>query len=392
SASIGHGWATIQLLPGDAGLLELRQHWHPAWQASVDGIDVQTFAFSEHPYAPIRINVPANAQEVNFRYGYTATGQIGLWISLLSLLLGLGFIYRAKLDNLATRCRVPAICFLATLFFYYQTATPNSQSSEKQIADISVRIALSEVAEEKTAGSDWNAQGNLIMDTQGVVIELNELKQQPTLSLTLDNNERYLISLLRDGKVVERLYTDIVNGQRGIALHKLAVSPATYNVGYDAIAVIPLGGDGYYSLGHLHLLDEPLRESKAKSLADNNHIRTLLLDKLSHFRPTGTLWNAAGNTIFTEQGLQLAVEKVANNKRFEVSLDSNDIYMVYFFRDKNLLATVKLPMPNSSKIGLFTRRVSIPEKAYTQGYDRIGLLPLSGDNYYSLGHFVLLDD
>ncbi|HVJ17692.1 MAG TPA: hypothetical protein VM686_19860 [Polyangiaceae bacterium] len=105
-------------------------------------------------------------------------------------------------------------------------------------------------------------------------------------------------------------------------------------------------------------------------------------------RAAGSQWDKAGNHVFTCRPhcseLRLGFHAPQSTKSVEVSVDSNDRYLVTFYRNETLLARTEVPVRNVS--GMRVERLTVP--AVASGFDAVGVLPLYGDGSYSLGHLL----
>jgi len=104
----------------------------------------------------------------------------------------------------------------------------------------------------------------------------------------------------------------------------------------------------------------------------------------------GTPWDAPGNIIFSKKGLWIDLGEYFRAKRMEISLDHNDDYQLLFLNGDLLLAD--RVVQRTMRGGLSVHTVDIPAEAAAEGFDKIWLFPLRGDNMYSIGHIRFLDD
>lgn len=96
----GNGWASFTLLRGAAGKLIFNQHWHPGWKVLIDGKAADTKVLKEHPFAPVVVDLPENARNVTFYFGFTTAGIIGLTLSISFLMFLLFGFIRADKESL----------------------------------------------------------------------------------------------------------------------------------------------------------------------------------------------------------------------------------------------------------------------------------------------------
>jgi hypothetical protein len=108
------------------------------------------------------------------------------------------------------------------------------------------------------AHTDWNAPGNYRFECRqkctALILRFDGLRWSPHIEVSVDNNDRYAVTAYKDGFVVGRGYVARTDDGPGLRV-------ATMNLvgdvtgGYDSIGVLPLYGDGAYSLGHLRVLE-----------------------------------------------------------------------------------------------------------------------------------------
>jgi arabinofuranosyltransferase len=115
------------------------------------------------------------------------------------------------------------------------------------------------------------------------------------------------------------------------------------------------------------------------------------LSALSEVKSEGTPWDAEGNIIFPEAGVQIALERIYHAKSWEVSLDHNDDYQVLYFHGNTEIGAQQIAAKNSTD-GLAVYQVAVPNATAEQGYNRIVIYPLRGDTMYSIGHIRLLKE
>lgn len=115
------------------------------------------------------------------------------------------------------------------------------------------------------------------------------------------------------------------------------------------------------------------------------------IDEVNTRKVDGTPWNDAGNIIFDDSGIEIALETYSNAPRIEISLDRNDDIQLLYLRDGKTLAKQEIPALYALWLGLATHHLEIPAKAIEAGYNSIRVLPIRGDGDFSLGHIVLWD-
>jgi hypothetical protein len=114
------------------------------------------------------------------------------------------------------------------------------------------------------------------------------------------------------------------------------------------------------------------------------------LSQLSRRKAAQGDWAGFGNVIVQREGLRIELPQLSHAPAIEVSVDGNDRYAVLFARGSQVEGSASVG--KSTKSGLLVERVEVPQPARTAGFDRIEIVPLEGDGYYSIGHAVLLPD
>lgn len=112
------------------------------------------------------------------------------------------------------------------------------------------------------------------------------------------------------------------------------------------------------------------------------------IDELSNPRPIGTPWNDNTAIMNKQTGITVKLVKPRSAKMMDISFDHNDTYSVGFYNGQRFL--LELVLKSEGKIdGLDRQRVVLPGLLTTESFDQVRILPLSGDNYYSVGHVIL---
>lgn len=100
------------------------------------------------------------------------------------------------------------------------------------------------------AGAVWTDENAWILDEAGTNILLGEVMHSQEVSILADNNDKYQIILKNGGQVLYQEITDKAeNG--GMQPRSIAVPEGIAAQGFDAVEIVPLGGDGKYSIGYL---------------------------------------------------------------------------------------------------------------------------------------------
>ena len=384
------GLIRLKLMPGKAGTLVVQQHWHPGWRASIDGHTVETEPLTGHPFAPIALEVPENAVFIELRYGFTAAGKLGLLMSIVVLLAGAVYlIARCRFFELR-RVWVGFVLLLATILFYWGTSVPKTTSLKQRLASIGKHVRAEAYAEIKQDKTSWDAKGNLIFKGSGLMVYFDTLVDDNQLQLSTDSNDYHLLVFL-NGK--EILGTKVLPPRHvpGISNHGLNVDEDVYKRGYDRLAILPISGDGYFSLAHIFTSNDA--ELKNQQIVERAKVGKQL--QISHSElpkhvRAGKSWEAEGNIKFSSSGVEVQLDSPVRTPYIQVSLDHNDYHQILFYLGDELKGRLGV-VPRSSLRGGGMRnyRFAVPALASAEGFDRIKIVPTLGDGYYSLGHLKL---
>jgi arabinofuranosyltransferase len=117
---------------------------------------------------------------------------------------------------------------------------------------------------------------------------------------------------------------------------------------------------------------------------------TASLDQLSTIRQTGLPGNAEGNHLLTIP-LAVSVPARRNRRYLDVTLDSDDRYVLTFLAGSRILSTLELgPIPpHRREPGLADYTVDVPGRARAAAFDTIVVAPAGGDEHYALGHLLV---
>lgn len=113
------------------------------------------------------------------------------------------------------------------------------------------------------------------------------------------------------------------------------------------------------------------------------------LDELGAVVPDGTFGNAPNARDLTTP-LAVFVEDRPGRRHLDVTLDSDDSYMLTFIRANRIVTTMTLgPIPQHRRQpGLASYTESLPPTATREGFDTIVIGPLAGENF-AIGHLLL---
>jgi hypothetical protein len=389
NVNYGHGWVKVKLLPGEAGTLVVRQHWYPAWQAYVDGQPREALRLDGHPLWPIAVDVHEGEQWVTLRYGYSDAGRWGVWISAIVALGLLVWVWRRQPRHLAVWLGFVALGLLPASIELFK----EWQSRQVPSVGDPVKVQAPQLTERRSSGSLWNQQGNVLMGSGGAMVHFSETQSAPYLEFSVDGNDDYLLVWQQGNKsVAQKTIMRPPTNWPGMVVRGIEVPVEAVSAGYDNIRIQPLAGDGYYSLGHLLAHDASSEVENWPSIVytaqqSGRQLQVVTEQQLPPLASQGTLWNAPRNILFDEKGVAIQFTERQNVQRLRVGLDGNDDYRVLFWRGDQLLHHTALAAPMAS--GIFHHMVKVPNTVFVQGFDRVEIIPIAGDGYYSLAGMEL---
>jgi len=132
----------------------------------------------------------------------------------------------------------------------------------------------------------------------------------------------------------------------------------------------------------------------ANALANKKTQRTVTinLSQVSTIKKTGHPWNDNSNIRFDYGGVKIRMDKIYRTAKANLTLDNNDAHQILFFNDSEQIGSISIPAhPLPSPGGLYAHTIEIPENIQKQGFNLVHIKPTSGDSYFALGHFQLLE-
>lgn len=114
------------------------------------------------------------------------------------------------------------------------------------------------------------------------------------------------------------------------------------------------------------------------------------LGEMSDVKAPGTPWDAPGNVVLT-QPLAVRVEDRPGRRYADVSVDSDDKYVLIFIKGNAAVGRVEIgPVPpHRRERGLASYTVDIPSRAERGGFDTVLVAPAAGDDNYAVGHLLV---
>jgi len=114
------------------------------------------------------------------------------------------------------------------------------------------------------------------------------------------------------------------------------------------------------------------------------------LAELSDVKAPETPLDAPGNVVLT-QPLAVRVEDRPGRRYADVSVDSNDKYVLIFVKGNAAVGRVEIgPIPqHRRKPGLTSYTIDVPGRAVRSGFDTVLVAPAAGDDQYAIGHLLV---
>jgi len=115
-----------------------------------------------------------------------------------------------------------------------------------------------------------------------------------------------------------------------------------------------------------------------------------MLDQLATIRASGTPADASGNYSL-KVPLAVSCPTRTGRRYLDISLDSDDRYLLTFLKDAKTVSTLELgPIPTYRRQpGLTNYTADIPPRAREEGFDTIVVAGVAGDEHYALGHLIV---
>ena len=115
------------------------------------------------------------------------------------------------------------------------------------------QLELTEMAAVVEDGAPWDRKGNTRLSLGGVEVDLGERRFHRRIELSAHRTGSYLVILVRRGRGGYRKVLEAKTGA-GMVTHRFLVPAGARDRGFAKIRVLPLKGDGRFSVGHLKLL------------------------------------------------------------------------------------------------------------------------------------------
>ena len=114
------------------------------------------------------------------------------------------------------------------------------------------------------------------------------------------------------------------------------------------------------------------------------------LSQVAAVRANGTPGDAEGNHVL-KTPLAVSCPPHTGRRYLDVTLDSDDRYLLTFLKAGRMLSTLELgPIPAYRRQpGLTNYTADVPARAREEGFDTIVVAPVAGDDHFALGHLLV---
>ncbi len=117
-----------------------------------------------------------------------------------------------------------------------------------------VNASLRDFTEPKKQGTMWNYPTNIIFDSVGVLVYLEDVYHSDSLEISRDNNDSLrAVYMLGDTAVAEQIIAPYSIPEGGLSTSIVTVPAEAARRGFDRIRFLPIPGDGMYSIGHIRM-------------------------------------------------------------------------------------------------------------------------------------------
>jgi len=115
------------------------------------------------------------------------------------------------------------------------------------------RFSLNNFQSPYTEGSRWNSNPHGLISGDGLVVTTEKILYAKAFEISLDNDDDYTIAFFKKGKMLHQqlLTHHLLPATGGLYVHCSRIPEGTAEIGFDALLIVPSGGDGMYALGHI---------------------------------------------------------------------------------------------------------------------------------------------
>jgi hypothetical protein len=189
----------------------------------------------------------------------------------------------------------------------------------------------------------------------------------------IDNNihlkDKALNTLYQDIKLISR--KSLFDKQRLYAIYNLntkdyKINKSLYN---DPKIQLPL----FDQIILKNKFNYCLKEHPSKIISENY---------ISKVVREGVLWNAKPAVIIDKKGLVIVLNKKTTMKSIHIGVDNNDTYLMVGYSGLDRMFIKLIPKVKGG--GIRTRKINLDTEIII---DSLNIIPIDGDNHYSIGYF-----
>ncbi|MBN2226943.1 MAG: hypothetical protein JW763_06230 [candidate division Zixibacteria bacterium] len=116
------------------------------------------------------------------------------------------------------------------------------------------RIEYRHMTTPKPAGTPCDAKGCIMMNDNGLCIDLEKPYQATRMEVSVDYNDNYAVYYRLDSTIIamNTIYAD-KSASSGLKIDTLIVPSEAVQSGFNNIFILPQGGDDIYGIGHIRL-------------------------------------------------------------------------------------------------------------------------------------------
>ena len=244
-------------------------------------------------------------------------------------------------------------------------------------------------AADGTPGDQWEFF-NMANLQSGILLTSPTTREARKIEISTDSWDTYQLTFyLNDKKVGSMPLPAERPPKGGIVKRVLPLPPDMVGKKFNQLLVRPVEGDGNYCLAYLIL--DPLEKETLEKQYGVSWVQEVDLDKVAARFPDGVPGNRREffNIPDVHSGILLKAPTPRVARKFEISTDSYDVYLVAFYLDGTKKGELLLPAALPPKGGTVHRVFTMPEGMRGQKFNQILVKPVEGDGVYSLTYFIL---
>ncbi len=224
----------------------------------------------------------------------------------------------------------------------------------------------------------------------GVLLTSAAPRKARKIEISTDSWDSYRLEFYLDGKKKGELSLPAAQPAKGgIVMRTLPMPENMQEKEFNQILVLPVEGDGIYSLAYLIL--DPVEKEALEKKYGVSWVQEVDLARTAVRIPDGTPGNRGDFLTMPDvhSGILIRMPAPREALSIEISTDSYDAYQLEFYLNGTKKGELFLPVVQPPAGGTFKRVLSIPENMQGRKFDQILVKPVSGDGVYSLAYLIL---